>query len=77
MIDEDYLYQKLEWVKYRMGQLDQMEAKLVEMKQLAEYARDNILSSKQIESSNTQMKKLQQEVIAMDEQSKTFWLEAQ
>jgi hypothetical protein len=75
--DEKYLYQKLEWVKYRMDRLDQMEAKLVEMKQLAEVARDNKLSSKEIRVSNAKLHKLQQEVIEIDEQSKIFWLEAQ
>lgn len=75
MIDEKYLYQKLEWVKYRLDRLNQMESKLFEMKQLAEYAGDNKLSGKQIEASNAQLHKLQQEVIEIDEQSKTFWLE--
>ena len=77
VINENYLQQKLEWVKYRLGRLDQMEGKLAEMRQLAEYARDNQLSSQEIEASNAKLHKLQQEVIAMDEQSKTFWLEAQ
>ncbi len=60
-----------------MARLDQMEAKLAEMKQLAEQARDNKLSSQEIEASNAKLHKLQQEVIAMDEQSRTFWLDAQ
>ena len=77
MIDEDYLKQKLEWVKYRMDRLDQIEAKLAEMKQLAEYARDNKLSSQEIEASNAKLHELQQEVIKMDEQSKTFVLDNQ
>ena len=76
-MDENYLNQKLAWVTYRLDQLDQIEAKLVEMKQLAEQARDNKLSDKQIEASNTQLHQLQQEVIVLDEQSKVFWLEVQ
>ena len=43
VIDENYLQQKLEWVKYRLDKLDQVEAKLTVMRQLAESARDNIL----------------------------------
>lgn len=77
MIDEDYLQQKLEWVKYRLNMLDQVEAKLSEMRKLAEYARDNTLSSQEIKELNMKINKLQQEVIAMDEQSKTFWLDNQ
>lgn len=77
VIDEDYLKQKLEWVKYRLGKLDQVEAKLAEMRQLAEYARDNTLGSRKIKELNVKINKLQQEVIAMDEQSKTFWLDNQ
>jgi len=77
VIDEDYLQQKLEWVKYRLGELDQVEAKLTEIRQLAEYARDNTLSSQEIKELNVKVNKLQQDVIAMDEQSKIFWLDNQ
>lgn len=77
MIDENYSDQKLEWVKYRLETLDQIERKLVEMRHLAEYARDHKLSSKQIEGINTKLRKFQQEVNEMDESSKTFWLENQ
>ena len=77
MIDENHLNQKLKWVKFRLEKLDQIEAKLVEMKHLAEFARDYKLSSKQIEGINTKLRKFQQEVIEMDESSKTFWLENQ
>ena len=77
MIDENYLNEKLEWVKYRLDKLDQIEAKLVEMKYLAEFARDHKLSSKQIEGINSKLRKFQQEVIEMDDSSKTFWLENQ
>ena len=75
--DEDYLQQKLEWVQYRLDTLDQVEAKLTEMRQLAEYARDNTLSGEKIKEMNVKINKLQQEVIAMEEHSKTFWLDNQ
>ena len=76
-LEESYLNQKLEWVKYRLAMLDQIEEKLTEMKQLAEQARDNLLSSNQIEASNEKLHKLQQEVVSLDEQSKIFWLDYQ
>ena len=77
MLDEDYLQQKLEWVKYRLDKLEQVEVMLLEMRKLAECARDNTLSSQEIKELNLKVNKLQQEVIAMDEQSKTFWLDNQ
>lgn len=75
MIDEDYMNEKLEWVKYRIEMLDLIEVKLIKMKQLAEFARDFKLSSQQIELINTKILKFQQEVIALDEQSRTFRLD--
>ena len=77
VIDENYLKQKLEWVKYRLDRLDLIETNLTEMRQLAEYARDNKLSSKQIKAINEKLHKLQEEVIKMDEQSRTFNLDLQ
>jgi hypothetical protein len=77
VIDENYLKQKLEWVKYRLGRLDLIETKLTEMRQLAEYARGNKLSTKQIKAINDKLHKFQEEVIKMDEQSRTFNLDLQ
>lgn len=77
MIDEDYLKQKLAWATYRLDQLDKVEGKLVEMRKLAEYARDNTLSSEEIKKLNIKLQQLQQAVIAMDDRSKTFWLDNQ
>ncbi|GAB6153857.1 hypothetical protein JCM17380_26070 [Desulfosporosinus burensis] len=37
MSDEDYMNEKLEWVKYRIEMLDQIEDKLIKMKQLVEF----------------------------------------
>lgn len=77
MIEKDYLNEKQEWITYRIEKLDQIKVKLVEMRHLAEYARDYKLSGEQIEGINVKLRKLQQEVIEMDERSKTFWLENQ
>ena len=75
--NEEYLQQKLEWIQCRLGELDQVESKLIEMRQLAEYARNNTLSCEKIKELTVKINKLQQEVIAMDEHSKTFWLDNQ
>jgi len=77
VIDENYLNQKLEWVKYRLEMLDQIEEKLIDMRQLAEYVRDNKLSSQQIKVANAKLRKGQQEVDDLDNQSKTFLLDVQ
>ena len=77
VIDENYLKQKLDWVKYRIDMLDQIEAKLTEMRQLAEYARDNKLGLKKIKEINDKFHELQKEVIEIDNQSKTFKLDVQ
>ena len=75
MTDENYLNQKLEWVASRLQTLDQIDAKLTKMKHLAEFARDYKLSSQQIESINIKILSFQQEITALDEESRTFWLD--
>ena len=67
IVDENCLNQKLEWVKDRLEKLDEIEAKLIAMRHLAEFARDYKLSSKQIEGINTKLRKFQQELLEMDE----------
>ena len=60
-----------------MKALDEIEAKLTEMRALAEYARDNSLSRVQTREINAKLQGLQQEVIKLAEQSKVFWLDCQ
>ncbi|SDH87574.1 hypothetical protein [Desulfosporosinus hippei] len=74
--NEDYLTLKLEWTKLRIEKLDEIEAKLRKMKELAEFARDYKLSKKQIDLVNAKIHKFQQEILDLDEQSRTFWLDA-
>ncbi|KGK91159.1 hypothetical protein DP73_05340 [Desulfosporosinus sp. HMP52] len=76
MSNEDYLTLKLEWTKLRIEKLDEIEAKLRKMKELAEFARDYKLSKKQIDLVNAKIHRFQQEIIDLDEQSRTFWLDA-
>ncbi|AFQ43481.1 hypothetical protein Desmer_1488 [Desulfosporosinus meridiei DSM 13257] len=74
--NDDYLTLKLEWAKLRIEKLDEIEAKLRKMKELAEFARDYKLSKKQIDLVNAKIHKFQQEILDLDEQSRTFWLDA-
>lgn len=74
--NQDYLTLKLEWTKLRIEKLDEIEAKLRKMKELAEFARDYKLSKKQIDLVNAKIHRFQQEIIDLDEQSRTFWLDA-
>ncbi|SFF95558.1 hypothetical protein SAMN05660649_00189 [Desulfotomaculum arcticum] len=77
MTNEEYLRQQLVWVERRMGALAEIEARLTEMRALAEYARDNSLSRVQTREINAKLQGLQQEVTKLDEQSKVFWLDYQ
>ncbi len=77
MINKNYLEQKLEWVKFKIKQLDLMETKLADMRQLAEYSRDNILSGEAIRELTQKMYQLQLEVSDIEGQSKTFLSDAQ
>lgn len=74
--NEDYLTLKLEWTKLRIEKLDEIEAKLCKMKELAEFARDYKLSKKQIDLVHAKIHRFQQEILDLDEQSRTFWLDA-
>lgn len=77
MNKDEYLKQEWEWVKYRIGMLDEIEAKLIEMKRLAEYARDSNLSEQEKEEINQKLQNLQKEVDELDEKSKRFWIDWQ
>ena len=75
--NEEYLKQKLEWVTQRIAALEEIEAKLQEMYSLATYARDNHLCCEIAEKFNTRLQVLQWEIIALDEQTRVFWLDCQ
>lgn len=77
MTKDEYLKQQAKWIKYRLEMLDEIEAKLVAMKKLAEYARDNDLDDKEKEEINQKLQNLQKEVDELDEKSKRFWVEWQ
>lgn len=76
-MQSDYAEQKLEWVKYRIEMLDEIEGKLKKMRELAEYTRDNELTDSEKEEINARLHKLEKEVVDLDEKSKKFWLDNQ
>lgn len=75
--NEDYFKQKLEWVAQRMAALEEIEARLQEMRSLAVYARDNYIDRDMARAFNTRLQVLQQEIIELDEQTRVFWLDCQ
>lgn len=75
--NEDYLKQKLEWVAQRIAALEEIEIKLQEMHSLATYARGNYINREMARKFNARLQVLQQEIIALDEQTKVFWIECQ
>jgi flagellin-like hook-associated protein FlgL len=77
MTSEDYLRQQLEWIKYRAKALEEIEAKLQEMRSLATYARDNHMSPEMAQEFNARLHVLQREIIALDEQTRVFWMDCQ
>jgi polyhydroxyalkanoate synthesis regulator phasin len=75
--NEDYLKQKLEWVEQRMEALDEIETRLREMRELAEYARDNDIDSAEAQELNERLQAMQQEVTELDEKTRVFWMDCQ
>ncbi|EOD00375.1 hypothetical protein [Caldisalinibacter kiritimatiensis] len=75
--NEEYLKEKLEWVKYRLEMLDIIEDKLKEMKSLAEYIKENDLDDEEAMKINNKFNELKEEVIKMDNKSKKFWSDNQ
>ena len=68
--NEDYLKQKLEWVEQRMAALEEIGAKLQEMRSLATYARDNYINLEMARVFNVRIHALQQEISVLDEQTR-------
>ncbi len=75
--NKDYPKQKLAWVEQRMEALDEIEAKLREMRELTEYARDNDIGSAEAQEINDKLRAMQEEVKELDERSKVFWMNCQ
>lgn len=66
------LQSELQWVKYRMRMLDIIEEKLVQMRNLAEVAKEGNLSVDEVKSINEKINNLAEQVRALDEESRKF-----
>lgn len=67
---EQELEAELQWVDYRQNMLEIMEEKLMQMRELAEYARDDDLTSEEIELINKKLNNLNMQVKALDDESR-------
>lgn len=61
---------ELEWIKYRIKMLDRIEEKLYQMKGIAIDARDNKIKEAEKKEMNEKLKKLQEDINAIEEESK-------
>ncbi|MDP4176896.1 MAG: hypothetical protein Q8900_00970 [Bacillota bacterium] len=64
------LEQELKWVQYRQKMLDIIEEKLLQMKHLIEEAKENNLSSDELDVLNDRINKLAVQVKAIDSESR-------
>ncbi|WP_238900091.1 hypothetical protein [Clostridium sp. YIM B02500] len=61
---------ELQWVKYRMRMLDIIEEKLLQMRRMAETAKELKLSAEEINSLNIEIHNLEEQVKALDSESR-------
>lgn len=66
------LKSELQWVKYRIRMLDIIEEKLVQMRNIAEMAKEGNFSVDEIESINEEINNLAEQAIALEEESRKF-----
>lgn len=64
------LQEELKWVKYRQKMLDLIDEKLLEMKLIAERAKEGNLSPNEIEVLKNRLKSLEEQVRALDSESR-------
>lgn len=64
------LQQELQWVKYRQNMLDIIEGKLLQMRELAERAKEKNITTSEITSLNAKLNNLALQVKALDEESR-------
>ena len=64
------LEQELQWIQYRQKMLDIIEEKLLEMRQLAERAKQENLTTGEIEAINARLNDLALQVKALDSESR-------
>lgn len=68
--DLENVDEKLSWVKYRIKTLDIISAKLLEMKFIAEIAKDIHMEYERKEELNKRLNILKDEINALDEESR-------
>lgn len=64
------LQQELQWVQYRMKMLDLIELKLLQMKEIAEQAKNNKPGLEEVKVLNTKLNNLATQVRALDGESR-------
>ncbi|MFC2949340.1 hypothetical protein [Virgibacillus sediminis] len=70
-VEKRFLQEQFEWVKARDKILEKIEIKLYEMRSIAEYARDQELSSQEFNRLNDQINELQNDVLNLQQQLNT------
>lgn len=63
-----FLEEQLEWCKWQDSVLEEIDNKLYEMKELAEYARDHVLTAAELNRLNEHLNQLKQEVHFLEQQ---------
>jgi flagellin-like hook-associated protein FlgL len=61
---------ELQWVQYRMKMLDIIDEKLLQMKQLAEQVKQDVLTEEERVALNTRLNELAAQVRAIDSESR-------
>ena len=64
------LQEELQWVKYRQKMLDIIEDKLLEMREIAEQAKQSYITSAQQKALNARINNLAAQVRAIDSESR-------
>ncbi|MTI86023.1 MAG: hypothetical protein FH756_19525 [Firmicutes bacterium] len=60
-----------------MEALDEIEARLGQMRELTEFARDNNIGSAEAEGLNDRLRAMQEEVKELDKKTRVFWMDHQ
>ncbi|MBU8907780.1 hypothetical protein [Desertibacillus haloalkaliphilus] len=66
--DKKFFEEQVEWISYRIRVLNTIEAKLKEMRTLAEYARDQQPDREDIALIQDKINKLHREIEALDQE---------
>ena len=69
--NELYLNHELDWVRYRLSMLDDIELRLTEMRSIAILVRDSEQGSDITQALNSRFLILKEEVAELDEKSRT------